>query len=199
MRTRLFHRHHDHGGEHRFARSADWADLGTQGRGEHRGRRHGRHEHGGGGRLFDHGELRFVLLHLIAERPRHGYDLIKAIEDLAGGAYSPSPGVIYPTLTMLDEQGYATLTEEGGKKLYALSETGRGFLAENQKTVDGVIARMAQAAATRGDGADPQLIRAMENLKLALRLRLSRGKLTEAQTRAVAAALDMAATAVEQA
>jgi DNA-binding PadR family transcriptional regulator len=183
-------------GERHFARSTgDWTDLGS-------GRRGGRHggRHGGGrrDRLFDHGELRFVLLHLIAERPRHGYEIIKSIEDLAGGAYSPSPGVIYPTLTMLEELGYATLTEQDGKKLYALTGPGAAFLRENQRTVDAVVQRMAEAQAARGDGPAPAIVRAVENLRLALRLRLSRGPLTEEQARAVAAVLDGAATAVEQ-
>ena len=70
---------------------------------------HGRHGHGGRsglGRFFAHGDLRLVILHLIAEKPRHGYEIIKAIEEQVGGAYSPSPGVIYPTLTLLEEIGY---------------------------------------------------------------------------------------------
>jgi DNA-binding PadR family transcriptional regulator len=201
MRMKSRHRHEGH----RFARrTTEWNDVGFGDRsGERQGGRHDRHRGGGrgdrGGRLFDHGELRFVLLHLISEKPRHGYEIIKAIEDLAGGTYSPSPGVIYPTLTMLEELGYAALTEQAGKKLYALTEEGAAFLRENQRTVDAVIARMAEAAAARGDGPAPQIIRAVENLRLALRLRLSRGPLTEEQTRAVAAALDAAATAVEQA
>jgi DNA-binding PadR family transcriptional regulator len=193
MYVRHSHRH----GQHRFARTADnWNDLGLARR--HSGR-HGHRGAGRGDRLFDHGELRFVLLQLIAEKPRHGYEIIKAIEDLAGGTYSPSPGVIYPTLTMLEELGYAALTEQAGKKLYALTEGGAAFLRENQRTVDVVVARMAEAAAARGDGPAPQIVRAVENLRLALRLRLSRGPLTEEQIRAVAAALDGAAAAVEQA
>ena len=192
------HVHHSHRhGQRRFARTADnWNDLGLARR--HSGR-HGHRGTGRGDRLFDHGELRFVLLQLIAEKPRHGYEIIKAIEDLAGGTYSPSPGVIYPTLTMLEELGYAALTEQAGKKLYALTEGGAAFLRENQRTVDVVVARMAEAAAARGDGPAPQIVRAVENLRLALRLRLSRGPLTEEQIRAVAAALDGAAAAVEQA
>lgn len=193
-----FHRHRRHGERH-FARPpSEWNDLGTSGR---RGGRHGRHGHLGSdraGRLFDHGELRFVILHLITEKPRHGYEIIKAIEDRAGGTYSPSPGVIYPTLTMLEELGYTALTEQDGKKLYALTEAGKVFLRENQRTVDAVVARLAEAAAARGDGPAPQIVRAVENLRMALRLRLSRGPLTEAQIHAVAAALDAAATAVEQ-
>ncbi len=192
------HVHHSHRhGQRRFARTADdWNDLGVARR--HSGR-HGRHGAGRGDRLFDHGELRFVLLQLIADKPRHGYEIIKAIEELAGGTYSPSPGVIYPTLTMLEELDYAALTEQAGKKLYALTEDGAAFLRENQRTVDAVVARMAEAAEARGDGPAPQVVRAVENLRLALRMRLSRGPLTEEQIRAVAAALDGAATAVEQA
>lgn len=194
-----FHRHRRHGERH-FARpSSEWNDLGLSSR---HGGRHGRHGHHGGeraGRLFDHGELRFVVLHLIAEKPRHGYEIIKAIEDRTGGAYSPSPGVIYPTLTMLEELGYTALTEQDGKKLYALTEAGEAYLRENQRTADAVAARLAEAAAARGDGPAPQIVRAVENLRLALRLRLSRGPLTDEQIRAVATALDAAATAVEQA
>ena len=191
-----FKRSHRHGQRHLARPTDDWDDLGLARR---HGGRHARHGGGRGGRLFDHGDLRFVLLHLIAEKPRHGYEIIKAIEDLAGGAYSPSPGVIYPTLTMLEELGYATLSEQAGKKLYALTEAGAAFLRENQRTADAVVARMAEAAAARGDGPAPQIVRAVENLRLALRLRLSRGPLTDEQSRAVAAALDSAATAVEQA
>ena len=202
-----FHRHHRHGERH-FARpTSDWNDLGLSGRPGGRRGRYGRHggDHGGDrqggdrhGRLFDHGELRFVVLHLIAEKPRHGYEIIKAIEEHAGGTYSPSPGVIYPTLTMLEELGYTTLAEQDGKKLYALTEAGAAYLRENQRTVEAIAARLAAAAAERGDGPAPQIIRAVENLRLALRLRLSHGALTEAQVRAVAAALDAAATAGEQ-
>jgi DNA-binding PadR family transcriptional regulator len=148
--------------------------------------------------LFDHGELRLVLLGLMEEKPRHGYEMIKAIEDRAGGAYSPSPGVIYPTLTMLEELGHTVVTEEAGKKRYALTEDGIAFLHGNRRAVDAAMARMDEAAAAQGDGPAPPIVRAMENLRLALRLRLARGALNETQVRGVAAALDTAATAIEQ-
>src|ERR1700675_2677186 len=90
-------------------------------RGE-RGERGFHHLRGGRGRIFDQGDLRFVILRLIAEKPRHGYEIIKDIEDRLAGSYSPSPGVIYPTLTLLEELGYASVTaSEGGKKLYAIT------------------------------------------------------------------------------
>src|ERR1700732_1421526 len=99
---------------------------GCGGEGHARGHCGGRHHTRGGwrgGRVFDHGDLRLLILQLVAEKPRHGYELIKAIEEQLGGSYSPSPGVIYPTLTMLEELGYATVAapSDGGKKLYTVT------------------------------------------------------------------------------
>ena len=152
-----------------------------------------------GGRMFDAGSLRLVILALIAEKPRHGYELIKTIEERLGGVYAPSPGVIYPTLTMLEDMGLATVAPEpGGKKLYSLTEEGRTHLAENQAQIDELLARMDATGAEQSE-ARPRIIRAMHNLRLALRLRLHRGTLTEAQIDAITAALDAAATTVERA
>ena len=115
------------------------------------------------------------------------------------GAYSPSPGVIYPTLTLLDELGYVTVsTGDGAKKLHEITAEGRAFLDANRRAVDALLARMAETSRAHGGGPAPQILRAMENLKLALRLRLSRGPLSEEQINAVAAAIDAAATGVEQ-
>jgi DNA-binding PadR family transcriptional regulator len=161
-----------------------------------------RHERGGRyglGRFFAHGDLRLVILHLIAERPRHGYDIIKAIEAYVGGAYSPSPGVIYPTLTLLEELGHVTVTTgEGPKKLHTITAQGQAYLASYRPAVDALLARMTEASRTHGGGPAPQILRAMENLKLALRLRMSGGPLDQEQINAVAAAIDAAATRVEQ-
>jgi len=181
---------------------------------EHRGRRfdraehnhddqhlgHNRHRRGGGlGRFFAHGDLRLVILHLIAEKPRHGYEIIKAIEEQVAGAYSPSPGVIYPTLTLLEELGYVTIsTFDGSKKLHEITAEGRAFLDANRRAVDALLARMAETSRAHGGGTAPQILRAMENLKLALRLRLARGPLSDEQINAVAAAIDAAATGVER-
>jgi DNA-binding PadR family transcriptional regulator len=166
---------------------------------------HGRSQHGrqgrrgGFGRFFAHGDLRLVILHLIAEKPRHGYELIKAIEEQVAGAYSPSPGVIYPTLTLLEELGYVTVSiGDGAKKLHEITAEGRAFLDANRRAVDALLARMVETSRARGGGTAPQILRAMENLKLALRLRLSRGPLNEEQINAVAALIDAAATGVEQ-
>ncbi len=157
---------------------------------------HRRHGHRGG-RPFDYGELRLLLLAMIAGKPSHGYELIKAVEERMGGSYSPSPGVIYPTLSWLDDMGYAAIeTAEAGRKRYAITAEGEAFLAANRKAADELLTR---AAGERGrpDAPDP-VLRAMENLKLALRLRLRRGPVDAEAAAGIAAALDAAAQAVER-
>jgi DNA-binding PadR family transcriptional regulator len=163
-----------------------------------RGHRHHRRGHGRGGRLFDYGDLRLLLLAMIAERPCHGYELIKAIEERAGGSYAPSPGVVYPTLAWLDDMGYASIdVEDGGRKRYRITAEGEAFLAANRAMADALLARVASPGAERGDVPAP-LIRAMENLKLAMRLRLRRGPVDQPAAETIAAALDAAAQAVER-
>ena len=125
--------------------------------------------------------------------------LIKEIEDRLGGAYSPSPGVIYPTLTLLEEMGQTSVTaSEGGKKLYAITPEGEAALAANKATVDAIFARIAEVSAAHGGGPAPQILRAMQNLRLALRMRLARGPLSEAEIDAITQALDAAAVTVER-
>ena len=155
-----------------------------------------------GGRVFGHGGLRFVLLQLIANHPSHGYELIKSIEDRLGGAYSPSPGTVYPTLTLMEEQGLLSVEEAdaGGRKRYRITAAGSTFLEENRTTADAMLARMqggVDGAGPRG-GRPPQVTRAIENLKLAMRMRLSREALTPEQANAFAAVLDHAAQQLEQ-
>jgi len=190
------HENHTHGDrEHRHAR--DDFSLGRHfGRGHHHfGGKFGRRA----GRFFDHGDLRFVVLKLIAEKPRYGYEVIKEIEERLGGTYSPSPGVVYPTLTLLEELGYATVSaSDGNKKLYAITTEGAAFLAANQPIVDAIFGRMAEASAAQGGGPDPQILRAMENLKMAIRFRLSQGPLSETQIHSITAAIDHAAQEVER-
>ena len=141
-----------------------------------------------------------MILGLIAEKPRHGYEIIKEIEDRVAGAYSPSPGVIYPTLTLLEELGYVTVMPgEGAKKLHVITDSGRQFLGANQAALEPILARMEEAKLVQAEHPAPPIVRAMENLRLALRLRLERGPLTDVQVRAVAAAVDAAASGVEQA
>jgi len=197
----MHHSHHHHHQSHHHACIR---------RGEHEdGLGGGRSQRGPsdsprGGRVFGHGGLRFVLLQLIADKPSHGYELIKSIEDRLGGAYSPSPGTVYPTLTLLEELGYLSVAEAdaGGRKRYGITEAGQAFLAENRVTVDAMLARMGGGEGADGAGPragrPPQVTRAIENLKLAMRMRLSREALTPAQANAFAAILDSAAQQLEQ-
>jgi DNA-binding PadR family transcriptional regulator len=189
------HHHHHRRGDHDRRHARAEREMDSLHFGHRRGGRSGL------GRFFAHGDLRLVILHLIAEKPRHGYEIIKAIEERVAGAYSPSPGVIYPTLTLLEELGWVTVGTSGdaGRKLHAITDQGRAFLDANRTALDALLARMDEAGRVRGDGPPPQILRAMENLKLALRLRLARGPLSSEEADAVAAALDAAATAVERA
>lgn len=188
---------HDEGFAPRFAHPEDMADR------RHGGHHHRHHAHRFGGRhghrAFDYGEIRLLALAMIAEQPRHGYELMKAIEQRMGGSYSPSPGVIYPTLAWLEDMGYATAeTAEGGRKLYRITAEGEAFLAANRASVDDLLARVGQAGAEGSPGVPAPVLRAMENLRQALRLRLRRGALEPETARTIAAALDTAAQAVEQ-
>jgi DNA-binding PadR family transcriptional regulator len=148
------HRHHHHyfgGGDfrHEDPRAFFMGRHGRHGR-------HGHHGHFGGfmggmgmggrafraGRRLASGDLQLVLLALLAEQPSHGYELIKALEERSGGFYAPSPGMVYPALTWLEEVGYASVAPEGAKKLYRITDTGRAYLAENQESVDAMLAQL---------------------------------------------------------
>src|SRR6201995_830614 len=107
----------------------------------------GRHGMGGNmmraGRMLAQGDLRLIALALIAEQPRHGYEIIKLLEDKTAGWYSPSPGIVYPTLTFLEEARHVTAQADGAKKLYTITEDGKAHLAENRDFVDAVLERMS--------------------------------------------------------
>jgi DNA-binding PadR family transcriptional regulator len=120
--------------------------------------------------MFGHGDLRLVLLALISEQPRHGYELIRVIEEMFDGAYAPSPGAVYPTLTLLEDMGHASVAVgEGGKKQYTITDEGRAWLEENRPAVDAVMARMQAAAKMASRMAAPMAIReAMHTLRHAL-------------------------------
>lgn len=160
---------------------------------------HGHRRGGRGRRMLDQGDLRFILLHLIAEKPSHGYELIKAVEEKFGGAYSPSPGVIYPTLTLLEEYGYLrSEVESGNKKLYTITDEGSAFLAQNGPTVEAILGRMNEAASHFGGGPAPEIRRAAENLRMALKIRITRGATGPDETRRIVEALDRAAAEIER-
>src|SRR5216683_8288911 len=158
--------------------------------------------HGGGnmmraGRMLAQGDLRLIALALIAEQPRHGYEIIKVLEDKTAGWYSPSPGIVYPTLTYLEEAGYVTAEVEGAKKRYTITNEGRAYLDQNRDFVDAVLERLAfigeRGARMRrrlgGEDADdrrgpalPPLVRAaLENLREVAAQRLEGDADTEAK------------------
>lgn len=134
--------------EHEFA---------GRGHGEFGGHRGGggRGGRGGGdmfriGRMLAQGDLKLLALSLIAEQPRHGYEIIKLIEEKTAGWYSPSPGVVYPTLTFLEEAGYVTAEADGSKKRYAITEEGRAYLADNRDFADAIIGRLSEIGLKMG-------------------------------------------------
>ncbi|HEY0062659.1 MAG TPA: PadR family transcriptional regulator [Telluria sp.] len=115
---------------------------------------HGHHHSGGrerGPKMFDAGAMRYVVLHLIAQKPRHGYELIKEIEQLAGGAYTPSPGAIYPLLAMLLDLGHIDSSTDGNKKLHTITTEGQAFLDDNRQLVEAVLARLHNPEGGRGE------------------------------------------------
>ena len=190
MHLRMRHHGHDQHGRHAVH---DGFGRGRHGEGGH-GRRGGP---GRESRLFEHGDLRLVIVALLAEKPRYGYDIIKALEERVGGGYSPSPGVVYPTLTMLEELGHAVISEErAGRKLYTLSPEGLAFHEANRNAANDVLGRIDAGAAARRGPPSP-VIRALENLQTAVRLRLKGQDATPEQIRAIADAVDAAARAVE--
>lgn len=139
---------------------------GAEGRGGPRGRR----------RMFDGGELRLVLLKLISEQPRHGYDLIRVVEERSGGAYAPSPGVVYPTLTLLADMGLTVEQEaEGARKLFAVTPDGEAHLAERADEVAALFARLKALGADRERGDAMPLRRAMHNLRTVLEHKMAGG------------------------
>jgi DNA-binding PadR family transcriptional regulator len=182
-----------------------------RGQGQHSGERHFRGRpgeagefgarHFGGrlrGRVFDNGDLRFVILRLIEEKPRYGYEIIKEIEERLGGSYAPSPGVVYPTLTLLEELGYVTVTVgDGTKKLHTITAEGIAALEANKAAIDGLFERMERTGAAFGRGRAPQIMRAVENFRMALRLKTTSGALSEEQIAKIVDAIDAAARQIE--
>jgi DNA-binding PadR family transcriptional regulator len=138
----------------------DCDDRAMRWMGRHR-RRHGfkgfrwagERGHGGDfrwGRKLGSDDLQLLLLALLAEKPSHGYELIKLLEERSGGFYSPSPGMVYPALTYLDEIGYASVETEGAKKLYRLTDAGRAHLEQNRTAADGILNALGRVAERMG-------------------------------------------------
>ena len=164
----------------------DWGDGHGRGR---RGRR----------RMFDSGELRLVLLKLIADQPRHGYDLIRAIEEMTHGAYAPSPGVVYPTLTMLQDMGLIEETKgEGARKAFAVTDEGRAHLAEKEEEIAALFERLEGLGSDQRMAGGAPIKRAIGNLLSALWHRATREDVDEQTLHDIAAILDEAAQKIER-
>jgi DNA-binding PadR family transcriptional regulator len=167
----------------------DFGDEGWSGGG--RGRR--------ARRMFESGELRLVLLKLIADEPRHGYDLIRAIEELTGGEYAPSPGVVYPTLTLLQDMGFVEeAAGEGPRKPFQVTDEGRAHLEERKEEVDALFERLSDLKPRAENMAGPAIGRAIKNLMTALSHRVGRDGLDEELLHEIAAILDEAAQRIER-
>lgn len=158
---------------------------------------------GGGGRrgpLFGRIELGRVLLKLIADEPRHGYDLIRAIEELTHGDYSPSPGVVYPALSLLEDVGRIAIQPgEGTRKIYAITQEGHDYLERHADSVEELFDRLEKKGEGRRRSARPELGRAVGNLMTALRNRAASEGWNEALLNEVIDILDEAAKRIERA
>lgn len=186
----------------------------------HHGHGHWRHERGGFGgrggferlggrggfergfagreRLFDAGDLKIVILKLLSERPSYGYQLMKTMEDRLAGGYTPSAGVIYPTLTMLEEEGLATATVENNKKVYSVTEEGREYLRAHEGRATELFERIDEAGRNFERGRAPELMRAFEDLGHAVRARCSRNNVTPKLLREIADVIHGAAKAIDE-
>jgi DNA-binding PadR family transcriptional regulator len=109
------------------------------------------------GRVFGKGDLKYVILDLLEDRPAHGYELIRALEERFRGFYSPSPGSVYPTLQLLEDLGYVRSAQQDGKKVYSITDEGRKFLEENRRSVEDIWGRA-------GEGWDPELAAEMREM-----------------------------------
>jgi DNA-binding PadR family transcriptional regulator len=175
--------HGMHGGMHGMRGGGGDESFGRGGRGPRGfggpggfGHGRGEGERGGRGRrrMFEGGELRLVILLLLESEPRHGYDVIREIETRTGGAYAPSPGIVYPTLTLLEELGQVEVQPtEGAKKLYAITDAGKAHLTENRKEAEAALARFEELRARAASVDAGPVFRAMGNLKAVLAQRLA--------------------------
>ena len=180
------------GGGFRFGPEGFVFDFDT-GRGGHR-KRHGRR-----GRMFEGGQLKLVLLKLVADEPRHGYELIRAIEEMTDGGYAPSPGIVYPTLTLLEDMGLiAPKKSDDTRKTYKITKDGKKHLADNSDEVDELFGRLEDKAEKRRRGQRPEMKRAMANLMMALRNRVVEEGWDERLIDEVTEILDDAARRIEK-
>lgn len=189
----------DHGpfGKHGpFGRHGPFGPGGPFG-GDDRGGGRGR---GRRGRMFGQGELRLALLKLIADQPRHGYELIKAIEELTGGDYAPSPGAVYPTLQLLADEGAIAekADADSARKPFGVTEQGRAELEEKADKIAALFERLDEHAERQNHGRSPHLFRAMGNLAQVLKHKARAGDLDEAAMNEIVDMIDEMAKRIER-
>lgn len=157
---------------------------------------------GGGkrrGRMFGQGELRLVLLHLVSEQPRHGYELIKALGEMTLGAYEPSPGTVYPTLALLEDEGMIEhVPGADSRKPYQVTEDGRRELAEKSGELEALLGRLDDRAGERKPFASPDLFRAAGNLAAVLKNKVREGRFDETTREQVVDMIDELARRIEK-
>lgn len=160
----------------------------------------GRGGRGGRGRMFAGGELRLVLLKLIGDEPRHGYELIKAIEELTGGVYAPSPGTVYPTLSLLEDEGAIAPSADDAatRKAFAATAQGQAELADKADEIEAIFARLGGLGESEERAHKPELFRAMANLAGVLRHRYRTGTIDKVTIEAIVDLIDDAAKKIER-
>ncbi|WP_368540813.1 PadR family transcriptional regulator [Enterobacter soli] len=161
-----------------------------------------RFDHEGGGRrprFFGHGDLRLVILDILTRGASHGYELIKEIESMTQGNYTPSPGVIYPTLDFLQDQAFITITEEEtGRKKIAITVAGQTWLDENQEQFENIQVRIKARCVGFQLRKNPQMKRALDNFKAVLDLKVNQGDISDAQLKQIIGVIDRAALEISQ-
>ena len=175
-------------------------DMHTGRRGRHA---HGGHHHGEGHarrpRFFGHGELRLVMLEILTRGASHGYELIKEIEALTGGNYTPSPGVIYPTLDFLQDQQFISLSEEeGGRKKIVITAAGEQWLKENEAHLGHIHQRVKARTIGHELRKNPEMKRALENFKAVLDLKVNQAPIEPAMLKKIVGLIDKAALEISQ-
>lgn len=123
---------------------------------------------------FGRGDLKYVILDLLKDKPSHGYEIIRALEERSHGFYSPSAGSVYPTLQLLEDMGYVSSAEQDGKKVYTITDEGRRFLTERQENIDRIKAHMRDFWTPENRAEMREIIGEVRALGLSLRGNVSR-------------------------
>ena len=148
--------------------------------------------------MFDAGEIRLVILRLLSTEPSYGYQLIKTMEARLGGGYTPSAGVVYPTLTMLEEEGLIAATETSGKKVYSVTDEGTKYLEANKERVGRLFERLEEAGRGFRRGRAPELMKAFMDLRGAVMSKVWRRNASPEQIKKIAEAIHKAADEIDK-